>query len=157
TAGGVLVPVNTRFKAEEAGDIIRRSGARRVLVREGFLGLDFAVPENVPVLDLKSGFLESGKPFEHTSHGDDVCDIMFTSGTAGRPKGVIMTHAQTLRLYAEWCDLADLREGDRYLIVNPFFHIFGYKAGCVASLIRGATILPVPVFDVTTVLDLVER
>ena len=60
----------------------------------------------------------------------------------------MMTHAQTLRLYAEWCDLADLREGDRYLIVNPFFHTFGYKAGCIASLIRGATILPVPVFDV---------
>jgi acyl-CoA synthetase (AMP-forming)/AMP-acid ligase II len=68
-----------------------------------------------------------------------------------------MTHGQTLRAYAEWCDLADLREGDRYLIVNPFFHIFGYKAGCIASMIRGATVLPVPVFDVDRVLELVER
>jgi acyl-CoA synthetase (AMP-forming)/AMP-acid ligase II len=50
-----------------------------------------------------------------------------------------------------------LREGDRYLIVNPFFHMFGYKAGCLTSLIRGATILPVAVFDVDRVLDLVER
>ena len=61
----------------------------------------------------------------------------------------MMNHRQTLRLYAEWCDLADLRQGDRYLIVNPFFHIFGYKAGCIASLIRGATILPVAVFEST--------
>ncbi|MBO2447649.1 FadD3 family acyl-CoA ligase [Actinomadura barringtoniae] len=157
TAGGVLVPVNTRFKAEEAGDIIRRSEAKAVLVEEGFLGLDYAAPAGVPVIDLKSGFLESGRPFERPVRPGDVCDIMFTSGTTGRPKGVMMTHAQTLRLYAEWCALADLREGDRYLIVNPFFHIFGYKAGCVASLIAGAAIIPVPVFDLDLVLELVER
>lgn len=157
TAGGVLVPVNTRFKADEANDIVVRSGAKAVLVQQGFLGLEFTGPPGIPVIDLKSGFLEGGSPFEREVSGDDVADIVFTSGTTGRPKGVMMTHAQTLRLYAEWCDLADLREGDRYLIVNPFFHIFGYKAGCVASLIRGATILPVPVFDVDRVLDLVER
>ncbi|MFK0284958.1 FadD3 family acyl-CoA ligase [Streptomyces sp. NPDC090499] len=157
TAGGVLVPVNTRFKAAEAHDIVVRSRAKAVLVQQGFLGLEFTGPPGVPVLDLKSGFLDGGSPLERHVGGDDVADIVFTSGTTGRPKGVLMTHAQTLRLYEEWCDLADLRAGDRYLIVNPFFHIFGYKAGCVASLIRGATILPVPVFDVERVLDLVER
>ena len=68
-----------------------------------------------------------------------------------------MPHSATLRLFAEWNDLAGTREGDRYLIVNPFFHMFGYKAGCIASMIRGMTILPVPVFDVDHVLDLVER
>ncbi len=87
----------------------------------------------------------------------DVADVVYTSGTTGKPKGVMMNHRQTLRLYAEWCDLADLRAGDRYLLVNPFFHTFGYKAGLVASLIRGATMLPVRVFDVPAVLDLIER
>jgi acyl-CoA synthetase (AMP-forming)/AMP-acid ligase II len=149
--------VNTRFKTDETHDIITRSGAKAVLVQEGFLGLEFTAPPGVPVIDLKSDFLASGTPFSREVSGDSVADIAFTSGTTGRPKGVLMTHAQTLRLYAEWCDLAGLREGDRYLIVNPFFHIFGYKAGCIASLIRGATILPVPVFDVDHVLELVER
>ncbi|MGV9433194.1 FadD3 family acyl-CoA ligase, partial [Nocardia sp. NPDC003648] len=157
TAGAVLVPVNTRFKAGEAADVIRRSGAKAVLVEQGFLGTDYTGVTEVPVIDLKSGFLEAGEPFERAVAGTDVADVIFTSGTTGRPKGVTMNHRQTLRLYAEWCDLADLREGDRYLIVNPFFHTFGYKAGLVASLIRGATVLPVPVFDVDTVLDLVER
>ncbi|RVU21351.1 fatty acid--CoA ligase family protein [Streptomyces antnestii] len=79
-------------------------------------------------------------------------DIIFTSGTTGRPKGAVITHAQTLRGYAIWAELAGLREGDRYLIVNPFFHTFGYKAGIIACLMRGATMVPQPVFNVDTVL-----
>jgi acyl-CoA synthetase (AMP-forming)/AMP-acid ligase II len=157
TAGGVLVPVNTRFQTAEAGDIIRRSGVKAVLVEKGFLGRDFAVPAGVPVIDLKSDFLASGQPFERPVIAYDVADVIYTSGTTGRPKGVMMNHAQTLRNYAEWCDLADLREGDRYLMVNPFFHTFGYKAGCIASLIRGATMIPVAVFQIHKVLELIER
>ncbi|MEU5766804.1 FadD3 family acyl-CoA ligase [Streptomyces asoensis] len=79
-------------------------------------------------------------------------DIVFTSGTTGRPKGAVITHAQTLRAYEVWSDLAGLRQGDRYLIVNPFFHTFGYKAGVIACLMRGATMIPQPVFNVDTVL-----
>ncbi|MCA2207760.1 FadD3 family acyl-CoA ligase [Nocardia rosealba] len=157
TAGGVLVPINTRFKAEEAADVVRRSGARLLLVQQGFLGTHHTAPDGVPVIDLKSDFLSSGQPFEQALSGSEIADIIYTSGTTGRPKGVMMNHRQTLRLYAEWCDLADLREGDRYLIVNPFFHTFGYKAGLISSLIRGATVLPVPVFDIDRVLELVER
>ncbi|MFL0275839.1 FadD3 family acyl-CoA ligase [Mycobacterium sp. SMC-19] len=156
TAGGVLVPVNTRFKPSEAEDIIRRSGAKLVLVEKGFLGMDFSAPPGVPVVDLRSDFLSSGSPLQRSVGGGDVADIIFTSGTTGRPKGVMMTHQQNLRLYAEWCDLADLREGDRYLMVNPYFHTFGYKAGCIAACIRGATMVPVRVFEVDAVLELIE-
>jgi len=159
TAGGVVVPVSTRFKTAEAADIITRSGAKAVLTDTaflaGFLGQDFTTPPGVPAVDLKSGFLEDGRPFERPVSGTDIADIIYTSGTTGRPKGVMMNHLQNLRMYAEWCDLADLRQGDRYLIVNPFFHTFGYKAGCIASFIRGATMLPVPVFDIDAVVELI--
>ncbi|MBS9375191.1 FadD3 family acyl-CoA ligase [Rhodococcus sp. B50] len=157
TAGGVLVPVNTRYREDEAGDIIRRSGAKLALVQDGFLDQEYAVPAGIPRIDLASGFLDSGRPFVHDIDGEDIADIMYTSGTTGRPKGVMMNHLQTLRMFTEWCDLADLRRGDRYLLVNPFFHMFGYKAGLVASFIRGATMIPVPVFETDTVLDLIER
>jgi len=157
SAGGVLVPVNTRFKTEEAGDIIVRSGVKAVLVQKGFLGQDYIAPAGIPVIDLKSDFLTGGSPFERAVSGTDTSDIIFTSGTTGRPKGAMMNHHQTLRMYEEWATLADLREGDRYLMINPYFHTFGLKAGLVASFLRGATMLPVAVFDVDTVVDLVER
>jgi HIP---CoA ligase len=64
----------------------------------------------VPAIDIKSGFLASGTPAERKVTGDDIADIIFTSGTTGRPKGVMMPHAPTLRLYAEWNDLAGTRE-----------------------------------------------
>jgi HIP---CoA ligase len=157
TAGGVLVPVNTRFKTEEAGDIIVRSGAKAVLVQKGFLGQDYTAPAGIPVIDVKSDFLAGGSPFERAVSGTDISDIIFTSGTTGRPKGAMMNHRQTLRMYEEWATLADLREGDRYLMINPYFHTFGLKAGLVASFLRGATMLPVAAFDVDTVVDLIER
>ncbi|MFF5446801.1 fatty acid--CoA ligase family protein [Streptomyces sp. NPDC012888] len=87
-----------------------------------------------------------------TVRPDDPSDVIFTSGTTGSPKGAVITHAQTLRCYAIWSELAGLREGDRYLIVNPFFHTFGYKAGIIACLMRGATMVPQPVFSVDTAL-----
>lgn len=157
TAGGVLVPVNTRFKADEAGDIITRSRARAVMVQKGFLGQDYTAPAGIPVIDLKSDFLSGGAPFERAVSGDDIADVIFTSGTTGRPKGAMMNHRQTLRMYEEWATLADLREGDRYLQINPYFHTFGLKAGLITSFLRGATMLPVAVFDVDQVVDLIER
>jgi len=83
---------------------------------------------------------------------DDLSDLIFTSGTTGRPKGAMTSHGQTLRTFGTWASIVGLAEGDRYLIVNPFFHTFGYKAGIVACLIAGATIVPEPVFDVDRVL-----
>ncbi|MBI2694483.1 fatty acid--CoA ligase family protein [Mycobacterium nebraskense] len=157
TAGGVLVPVNTRFKADEAGDIITRSKAKAVLVQKGFLGQDYTAPAGIPVIDLKSDFLSGGSPFECAVSGTDIADVIFTSGTTGRPKGAMMNHRQTLRMYEEWATLADLREGDRYLQINPYFHTFGLKAGLITSFLRGATMLPVAVFDVETVVNLIER
>jgi acyl-CoA synthetase (AMP-forming)/AMP-acid ligase II len=156
TAGGVLVPVNTRFKPDEALDIIVRSRAKMVLVQEGFLGQEHPAPAGVPAIDLKSGFLASGEPFARDVDGSDISDIIYTSGTTGRPKGAMLNHGQTLRMYEEWATLADLREGDRYLQINPYFHTFGLKAGLIASFLRGATMLPVAVFDIDRAVELID-
>ncbi|MGW1600279.1 FadD3 family acyl-CoA ligase [Streptomyces eurythermus] len=103
-----------------------------------------AAGESVPAPEVR----ERGRHLTGTSPSD----ITYTSGTTGRPKGVVITHGQTLRAYDIWADLAGLRRGDRYLIVNPFSHTFGYKAGVIACLTRGATMIPQPVSGAETAL-----
>jgi acyl-CoA synthetase (AMP-forming)/AMP-acid ligase II len=87
---------------------------------------------------------------------EDISDLIFTSGTTGRPKGAMATHAQSLRTFGTWASIVGLRQDDRYLIVNPFFHTFGYKAGLLACCMTGATMVPEPVFDVDRVLERIE-
>lgn len=181
TAGAVLVPLNTRFKGTEAADVLARSRARLLFVTGTFLGTSYVaslrragvelpdlrrvvvfsdtVPDDPAYTTWKS-FLSEGNGIEAeevraraaTVAPSDPSDIIYTSGTTGRPKGAVITHEQTLRCYAVWSELAGLREDDRYLIVNPFFHTFGYKAGVIACLQRGAVMVPQPVFNVDTVL-----
>ena len=101
--------------------------------------------------------LEAFRAREAQVGPDTLMDVMFTSGTTGRPKGVMTTHGQNVRAAHGWAEIATLREGDRYLIVSPFFHAFGYKAGWLAALTSGATVLPHLVFDPLAVLERVVR
>ncbi|MDV9188576.1 FadD3 family acyl-CoA ligase [Streptomyces sp. SR27] len=181
TAGAVLVPLNTRFKGTEAAQILQRSRARLLFVTGTFLGTSYVAslrrsgielpdlermvvlgdtaPDEAGWTTLKA-FLAEGDavPADRVrARADGIdpaapSDIIYTSGTTGRPKGAVISHAQSLRCYAIWSELAGLREGDRYLVVNPFFHTFGYKAGILACLMRGAVIVPQSVFTVDTVL-----
>jgi acyl-CoA synthetase (AMP-forming)/AMP-acid ligase II len=78
---------------------------------------------------------------------DHPSDILFTSGTTGKPKGVVMTHGRTLCVATDWVAMTGLTADDRYLMVNPYFHMFGLKAGILACTAAGAAMLPEPVFD----------
>lgn len=186
SVGAALVPVNTRMKGLEAGAILADSGARVLFSCGAFLGEDYpamlaphrpATLECVIVfgadrVDGHNGHDESWQQFlarasetpleafrarEAQVGPETLMDVMFTSGTTGRPKGVMTAHGQNVRAAHGWAGIAMLREGDRYLIVSPFFHAFGYKAGWLAALTSGATVLPHLVFDPRAVLERVVR
>jgi acyl-CoA synthetase (AMP-forming)/AMP-acid ligase II len=65
-------------------------------------------------------------------------------------------HGQNLKVFDVWGRSVGLRAGDRYLIVSPFFHSFGYKAGWLACLMHGATAIPHLVFSEASVLQRVQ-
>ena len=67
-----------------------------------------------------------------------------------------MTHGRTLRVATDWVAMTGLGADDRYLMVNPYFHMFGLKAGILACVAAGATMLPEAVFDVDRVSDRVD-
>jgi acyl-CoA synthetase (AMP-forming)/AMP-acid ligase II len=81
---------------------------------------------------------------------------MFTSGTTGQPKGVMLRHGASLRCYDAFADSFLVEPGDRLMVITPFFHCFGYKAGWMTALMRGATCVPVGVFDTGEALRMVE-
>jgi acyl-CoA synthetase (AMP-forming)/AMP-acid ligase II len=86
----------------------------------------------------------------------DVSDILFTSGTTGRSKGAMSSHRQALAVAAAWAQCGEVVRADRYLVVNPFFHSFGYKAGILVCLLTGATIVPQLVYDPEEAMRLIE-
>ena len=86
----------------------------------------------------------------------DVSDILFTSGTTGRSKGAMTAHRQSLAVARAWAECGCLSGADRYLVVNPFFHSFGFKAGILACLVSGAALVPQLVYDAGRAMALVE-
>ena len=184
TAGGVLVPVSTRMKGLEAADVLQQSDARILFCIGDFLGQYFprlleghALPGLRHRIVLRAGkrrqegTLDWESFLSHATVTDDatlarrmaevspdsLSDVLYTSGTTGRPKGVMTTHSQNLRAFECWTGVLGMRSDDRYLIVNPFFHSAGYKAGWLAALIRGATIVPHQVFDAEQILNRIAK
>ncbi|HWS32986.1 MAG TPA: FadD3 family acyl-CoA ligase [Actinoplanes sp.] len=162
-AGAVLVPVNMRFTGPEADEVLTRSGARGLIVTGPFLGTDrlaslTVTPPIVVSLPDWDTFLEQrSKARLPAVRPDDLSDILYTSGTTGRSKGAMSAHRQSLGVARAWAEIGGLSVRDRYLVVNPFFNSFGLKAGLLACLVSGATIVPQAVFDVPRTLDLIEH
>lgn len=176
TVGAILVPLNTRWKGKEAAYSLKKSGARMLLTVPSFAGEKY--PEMIAGQDLPDlervvllrgfkddittwpAFLAEGEGVSDADLDDrfsqlgpdDYSDMLLTSGTTGNPKGVLTRHGQNVRVFATWSDHIGLKHRHRYLVVNPFFHSFGYKAGWMASIMNGATILPHQVFDAKAVL-----
>ena len=131
--GGTLVTVNTRYKASEAREIISDSGSSVAFVVDEFLGVDYAQSLAALTIDGLEHIVTIKAPSSYDRDGisewiadgaaagdelrrqcaaqrksvdaDDISDILFTSGTTGRAKGVVTTHGQNLKAFTAFADI----------------------------------------------------
>lgn len=168
-SGCVVLPISSRLGMLEVIPTLRRSGARLLFgsVRSSQCPLDAILrnwsgeggqeQDKIPTLvDLDDAgpcqeaihdwadFLSRGAdaptpPPARVSSADDLCEILLTSGTTGQPKGVMLSHAQVLRLYWNAGARYLTTEQDRYLAIPPIEHTMGINHGVLRNLMYGAT------------------
>ncbi len=181
SVGAVLIPASTRFKGAEIGDLIRRGDATMLFSAGEFLGRYYpdqldgqarTLLRDIVVFDgTRDGetswarFQSAGRTVTDEQQAerqaavgpDDLCDLLFTSGTTGYPKGVRYAHRQCLRVIDAWATRVGIVRGDRMLVIPPFFHAFGYRSGALVSVMRGAVLIPHQTYDPEEILRRVER
>lgn len=180
--GAIQVPVNTAYRGALLAHVVNDSAATTMIVEQGFLDRladiagELECLQRLIVLDRTNGCPEFPGALDHVERLDfavlleagaaprkelpahhDLKAVMYTSGTTGPSKGVMITHAHAYTYAHGGVDLMELRPGDVYLAPLPLFHIAGQWAVCYASMIAGSTAVVTERFSVERFWDDARR
>ncbi|MDG2003419.1 MAG: AMP-binding protein [Novosphingobium sp.] len=184
-AGGTLVPLNTRLRMAEASDMLARARVSRIVTVGTSYDLDYpallrgqGLPDLRRVIVLPptasalegvevdwEQFLALGEGLDAARlrereagvAGDTISDILFTSGTTGRPKGAMFTHRSSVLSGHGMVNFARVGEQDCLCPLGPFSHFAGYKGGWVNGLVTGAAVTWTEAHDPASILDAIQR
>lgn len=162
-AGATLVPLNLLLHPREMGFILADSGVRGLIHHQAFddaaaqssAGLDLGIrvrigerdhPGHVAFRDLVADPSPS-PPHLAIDPRESVAAILYTSGTTGRPKGAMLTHANLVANSASVVQALGITQDDRVLVVLPLFHAFAATVGMLTPLLNGCALVPVPRFE----------
>lgn len=174
--GGVIVPLNLLYKADEAGYILNDSEAKAVIVFEMFYPQIAAGIASAPSVQQTIFVGQSAAPEGTTPWAalmdpaipprgavevkpSDLAVICYTSGTTGRPKGALLTHRNFIA-NCEQLDVVErfkIRPDDITVLVLPLFHIYGMNVGMNAALRAGTTIVLIPRFEPISSLEAIQK
>jgi fatty-acyl-CoA synthase len=159
--GAIAMPINWRLAAPEVRYILEHSEARAFVydetlgdcAREAAKGIDALFLASVSELDG----LRTSAPAYQSVAAEDVHRLMYTSGTTGRPKGVMLTHANLA-----WKNMAHVIEfsftsTDLGLACGPLYHVGALDLTTTSLIAAGATVIVHRVFDAAAVVDELER
>jgi fatty-acyl-CoA synthase len=166
TLGAIFVPLNTRLAAPEIAYELRDSGAVVLLhasshtafaetAREG-TGIRATITADGPQYEQLLA-VASAEPLDEPVPLDDVCIIMYTSGTTGRPKGAMLTHANLTWNAVNVLIDHDLITDEVALVSAPLFHTAGLNMLALPVLLKGGACVLVEAFDPGSTFDLIEE
>jgi fatty-acyl-CoA synthase len=163
-AGAIAVPLNYLYRSDELRFVLADAGCRVVITMTGFASLDYQAtldvmpdPPMVVVLDTDDrarpgtltveGLAALGDQNRGASDGRrvDPCepgDMLYTSGTTGSPKGVLVSHDAVLRTAFASALTRAYEDGRRILFSLPCYHMFGYVEGLLSVGFVGGAIIP---------------
>ena len=174
-AGAVTIPLNTMYTADEVSFILADADARAVVVSEPFARTVDGLRDTLPMLEhvvvagtsapmgamtwdqmLGRGAPEPPAP---SLGPDDLVVLAYTSGTTGRPKGAMLTHANLLANLDQMSEAQLLAEAedDVVLLALPMFHIYALNVILGLTMRVGATAVLMERFDATASLEAIER
>jgi len=179
-AGGVVVPLNTRYRSYEVAEILRRAQCRLVIASGTFLGRSFAeealaVAGAATVISLDGDAPSGARSWSAVAAGatavsenelaariaqqsaDDVVVVQYTSGTTGQPKGALLRQGPMLATAATWSDVVGMGRGDVYPVTYPLSHVGGFKTGLLTTLVARATAVLFPVVSTDTLTTAITR
>lgn len=161
-AGATVVPLNLLLNPREMGFILTDCGARVLIYHQTF---DDAAVQAVENLDLAlqvrigsgevSGVLNFADliaeslmaPTLVMDPQEAIAAILYTSGTTGRPKGAMLSHANLIANTSSVSQALEFTPTDRVLVVLPMFHAFAATVGLLTPLLHGCALVSVPRFD----------
>ncbi|RDD62189.1 malonate--CoA ligase [Ferruginivarius sediminum] len=167
-AGFVFIPLNTAYGREELEYLTADASPAAVVCDPAshLAAADFpySAPCGTFTLDcdglgsLTKGAREVAKDLETVPcRGEDVAAILYTSGTTGRAKGAMLTHANLASNAVALCDCWGLSDSDVLLHALPIFHTHGLFVAINTTLLQGGQMLFLPRFDVEQVLSVLPR
>jgi long-chain acyl-CoA synthetase len=160
-----VVPINLLLNPREIAFMLRDAGARALFFHAAFAQQAAAALADAPAVALRIGICleQDGDVADCQLHqlvrpaqapeveidpGYDAAVILYTSGTTGRPKGAVLTHANLASNAHAVAEALDLKPAtDRFLVVLPMFHAFAGTVGILTPLLAGAALVPVARFD----------
>jgi long-chain acyl-CoA synthetase len=141
-AGGVVVPLDVRSLPDLAAKVAERTGAKLVLASEQTVVQARALRLPVMLVEQLPDRARSGDPLDPpTLAVDSLAEIVFTSGTTGEPKGVMLSHGNLASNARALVEVFHFRRGERLLSVLPLSHMFEQTCGLLAPLAAGVSVV----------------